>query len=69
MVWNTLPRCFAIVSSAVLSRVGTIAGLAENATFPLDKRVFTSLNPAASKQRLRSGILQFIGLTPLRKAT
>ena len=42
---------------------------ASNATLPLDRSVRTLLKPASSKLRLSSGILQFIGLTPRRKAT
>ena len=69
MGWKTFPKCFSIAASAVLSKMGTISGFAEKATLPLDRRVLTSLKPAASKQRFNSGILQFMGLTPLRKAT
>ena len=35
---------------------------------PLDSKVLTSLKPAASKLFFSSGILQFIGTTPRRKA-
>jgi hypothetical protein len=44
------------------------AALALNTALPLESKVFTSSKPAFSSARLSSGILQFMGLTPRRKA-
>ncbi len=40
-----------------------------NTTFPLASTVRTSPKPADSKQRLRSAMPAFCGVTPLRNAT
>jgi len=42
--------------------------LVVNTTFPLDRTVATSLNPAAVKALVSASILQFIGLTPRSSA-
>ena len=68
-VTKAFPRCFSMAASAFASSLARSSGFAEKATLPLDSSVLTSRNPTASKQRLSSGILQFMGLTPRRKAT
>jgi hypothetical protein len=68
MVPKARPRCFSIAASALRSIAPAAAARVLNTTLPLDSTVFTSVKPAASKQRFSSGIFAFIGLTPRRKA-
>ena len=50
------------VAAAVAATVGASAGSSDTGA------VLTSAKPAASKASLSAGILQFMGLTPRRKA-
>ena len=68
MVRNERPSWLAIARSAFRSSVASEAVRVLNATLPLPSTVFTSVKPAASKQRFSSGIFALVGLTPLSKA-
>jgi hypothetical protein len=68
MVRNSRPsRCF-IAASALRSSDAADAARASKRTFPLERRVLTSVKPAASKLARSSGIFAFVGITPRRKA-
>lgn len=68
IVGKTRPRCFSIAASTLRSSAATGVAVALKTTLPLESSVLTSSKPARSRARLSSGILQFIGLTPRRKA-
>src|SRR5882672_8714654 len=67
MVRNERPSCFFIAASALPSSDASVPR-ALNTTLPLERTVFTSAKPAASKHFFSSGIFAFIGLTPRRNA-
>ena len=69
MVEKVRPRCAAIAASALPSTALAEADLLSKTALPLDSRVLTLLNPAASRHAFSCGIFRFIGLTPRRNAT
>src|SRR5712664_4642262 len=68
MVRNERPSSFFIAVSALRSSDASDDARALNTTLPLERTVFTSAKPAASKHFFSSGIFAFIGLTPRRNA-
>ena len=68
MVRNALPRCFFIAASILFWSAASDDAPALKTTLPLERSVFTSRKPAASKHFFTSGIFAFIGLTPRRNA-
>src|ERR671924_1497970 len=68
MVRNAVPSCISIAASAFFCSDASDAFAALNTTLPLERTVFTSEKPAASKACCSSGIFAFMGMTPLRKA-
>ena len=69
MVEKLRPSAACIAFSALRSSVAGAVVRALNATLPLDSKVLTSVKPAASNARFRSGMRAFIGLTPRSNAT
>jgi len=57
-----------MAASARRISVAASPTLASKATLPLPRMVLTAPNPAASKLRLRSGMVTYIGLTPRKNA-
>ena len=68
MVRNARPSCFFIAVSTLRSSDASEDARALKTTLPLERTVFTSVKPPASKHLFRSDIFAFIGLTPRRNA-
>lgn len=68
MVKNARPRRRIIAASACCSSAASAAREALNTTLPLERTVFTSVKPAASKAARSSAILAFMGITPRSRA-
>lgn len=65
---STRVEWISIAASTLRSMATSAARRPLNTTSPLESKVFTSPNPAASSASFSSGIFRFTGLTPRRNA-